>query len=380
MRTPPCGRCRAPGRGTASSACRWSRPSRRSTSSLRPRHLLPRPAGTGVGHRVTAGRRPVVAYLRDVHAGPLPTDATPATAWREAVRLRTLPAAVAPVLVGTAASATAQSWAAGDGPAPSWVRMLLAASVALLLQVAVNFANDYFDGVAGIDTTDRVGPLRGVGSGLVSPAAMRTAMLATLGAAAVVGVVLAALAGWELLLVGALALVATLGYSGGDRPIASRGLGEVVVFVFFGLVATVGSAWVQDEAFTWLPVVVAVPVGGFAVALLVVNNLRDIPTDRATGKDTLAVRIGRDRTRSLYLAIVVTAYLVVVVLATVRADAWIALPFLTVPLVLPAVRRVRTADPGPELVAALGTTARTQLAFAVLLGVGLLLGPAGATS
>ncbi|WP_238442833.1 1,4-dihydroxy-2-naphthoate polyprenyltransferase [Salsipaludibacter albus] len=296
------------------------------------------------------------------------------------MRLRTLPAAVAPVLVGTAASATAQSWAAGDGPAPSWVRMLLAASVALLLQVAVNFANDYFDGVAGIDTTDRVGPLRGVGSGLVSPAAMRTAMLATLGAAAVVGVVLAALAGWELLLVGALALVATLGYSGGDRPIASRGLGEVVVFVFFGLVATVGSAWVQDEAFTWLPVVVAVPVGGFAVALLVVNNLRDIPTDRATGKDTLAVRIGRDRTRSLYLAIVVTAYLVVVVLATVRADAWIALPFLTVPLVLPAVRRVRTADPGPELVAALGTTARTQLAFAVLLGVGLLLGPAGATS
>ncbi len=298
--------------------------------------------------------------------------ATPRTAWMEAVRLRTLPAAIAPVLVGTAASTTALDWARSDGPAPSWVRFVLAGLVALLLQVAVNFANDYFDGVAGIDSPDRVGPLRGVGSGLVGPAAMKRAMVATLAAAAVVGLVLVALAGWELLVVGAASVVATLWYSGGSRPIASLGLGEVFVFVFFGLVATVGSAYVQDERLAWVPVVAAVPVGALAVAILVVNNLRDIPTDTVAGKRTLAVRMGDRPTRHLYEALVMGSYVVVVVLAVTLGSPWVLLPLLSAVLVVSAVQVVRTAPPGPPLVAALGRTARTQLAFAVLLAVGLL--------
>ncbi len=298
--------------------------------------------------------------------------ATSRTAWIEAVRLRTLPAAVAPVLVGTAASATALAWSRGDGPAPSWVRFVLAALVSLSLQVAVNFANDYFDGVAGIDTADRVGPLRGVGSGLVPAAAMKRAMLATLAVAAVFGLVLAALAGWELLLVGAASLVAALWYSGGSRPIASLGLGEVVVFVFFGLVATIGSAWVQDERLTAIPVVVAFPIGALAVAILVVNNLRDIPTDTATGKRTLAVRIGDRATRRLWSALVTGAFVVPVGVAVARGSWWLLAPLVAIPLIAPAVRVVASAPPGPALVVALGRTALTQLVFAVLLAAALL--------
>lgn len=302
--------------------------------------------------------------------------ATSRQAWVEAVRIRTLPAAIAPVLVGTAASATALAWSRGDGPLPSPVRAVLAALVALSLQVAVNFANDYFDGIGGIDTADRVGPLRGVGSGLVAPGAMKQAMLGALGVAAVLGLVLAALAGWELLLLGAASLVAAMWYSGGSRPIASLGLGEVFVFVFFGLVATAGSAWVQDERLTWVPMVAAVPVGALAVAILVVNNLRDIPTDAATGKRTLAVRMGDAATRRLYVALVVGSFLVVVVLAGALGSWWVLAPLATVPLVVPAVAIVRSAPPGPTLVAALARTARAQLVFALLLAVGLLVGGA----
>ncbi|HKJ55909.1 MAG TPA: 1,4-dihydroxy-2-naphthoate polyprenyltransferase [Nitriliruptoraceae bacterium] len=294
-------------------------------------------------------------------------------AWIEAIRPRTLPAAVAPVLVGTAASDTALAWSRGEGPAPSLVRFVLAGLVALLLQVAVNFANDYFDGVGGIDTADRVGPLRGVGSGLIAPSVMKRAMVVTLAAAAVVGLGLAALAGWELLLVGVLALVATLGYSGGPRPYASAGLGEVVVFVFFGLVATAGSAYVQDEALAALPLVLSVAMGLFATAMLVVNNLRDIPTDREVGKVTLAVRLGDAHTRTLWLAMVVGAYLVVVVAVVMTSNAWIGLGFLSVMRLGPAIPIVRHAPPGPRLVTALGLTGQAQLLFAVLVSLGLLL-------
>lgn len=293
-----------------------------------------------------------------------PTTASPAT-WWEAARPRTLPASVAPVLVGTAASSRAP-----DDLLPG--RFLLALLVALALQVAVNFANDYFDGVRGVDSADRVGPRRAVAAGLVAPEAMRAAMLVALAVAGLAGLALAALAGWELLLVGALALLAAVGYSGGPRPYASAGLGEVFVFVFFGVVATVGSAYVQDERLGWLAVAASLPMGLLATALLVVNNLRDIPTDRGAGKMTLAVRLGEAGTRRLYVALVGGAFLVVAVMVALFREGWYALPWLALPLVWRAATVVRRAPPGPELVAALESTARGQLVFAALLTVGLL--------
>lgn len=301
------------------------------------------------------------------------STATVRQAWVEAIRLRTLPAAVAPVVVGTAASATALDWSRGNGPGPSVLRFALAGLVALLLQTAVNFANDYFDGVGGIDTADRVGPLRGVGSGLIEPAVMKRAMVMTLAAAAVIGLALAALVGWELLVVGVLALVATLGYSGGPRPYASAGLGEIVVFVFFGVVATAGSAYVQDEALTALPLVVSVGMGLFATAMLVVNNLRDIATDRVVGKQTLAVRLGDQPTRTLWLVMIGGAFATVLVAMVMTGNGWVLLTVLAVMRVGPAIPIVRHAPPGPRLVRALGLTGQAQLLFAVLLSIGLLL-------
>ncbi|MTV24402.1 1,4-dihydroxy-2-naphthoate polyprenyltransferase [Nitriliruptoraceae bacterium ZYF776] len=283
----------------------------------------------------------------------------------EAARPRTLPAAVAPVLVGTAAAATAPR---DLDP----VRALLALFVALALQVAVNYANDYFDGVKGVDTEARVGPRRAVATGLITPGAMKRAMLVALAVGALAGLGLAALAGWELLLVGVAALLATLGYSGGSKPYASAGLGEVFVFVFFGVVATVGSAYVQDEAVTTVAVVASLPMGALATALLVVNNLRDVPTDREVGKRTLAVRLGERRTRVLYAGLVVASYLTVVALVLVAGEGWVALPLLSLPLAWPAVTTVTGGARGGDLVGALGHTARTQLVFAALLALGLV--------
>lgn len=303
--------------------------------------------------------------------------------WWEAARPRTLPASVAPVLVGTAASlaavgatATTSSEAVltrAGGFAVRPVPFLLAMVVALALQVAVNFANDYFDGVGGVDTEARVGPRRAVASGLVPPARMKAAMLVALAVAGVAGLALAALAGWELLLVGVAAVLAAVGYSGGPRPYASAGLGEVFVFVFFGVVATVGSAYVQDEAITRLAVVASVPMGLLATALLVVNNLRDIPTDREVGKVTLAVRLGETATRRLYVGLVVAALVVPVGLLVTYGEGWYLLPALALPVAWKGVLLVQHAPIGPRLVEALGHTARAQLVFAVLFTVALLL-------
>jgi 1,4-dihydroxy-2-naphthoate polyprenyltransferase len=282
----------------------------------------------------------------------------------EAARPRTLPAAVAPVLVGSAAAAT---------PVPDLdlLRFGLALVVALALQVAVNYANDYFDGVKGVDTAARTGPRRAVASGLLTPTRMKVATAVALGVAAVAGLVLAWLAGWELLLVGAVAILATLGYSGGRRPYASRGLGELSVFVFFGLVATAGSAYVQDERLTLLPVAASVPVGLVAVALLVVNNLRDIPTDRAVGKRTLAVRLGEDRTRLLFQALLAGAAAWVLPIAVLASSPWPLLGLLALPFGWPAMRTVRTAPLGRPLIAALEVTGRYHLLLGVLIAVGL---------
>lgn len=282
----------------------------------------------------------------------------------EAARPRTLPAAVAPVLVGSAAAERAV-------PDLDLVRAGLALVVALSLQVAVNYANDYFDGVRGVDTEARTGPRRAVASGLVTPAAMRSALVAALAVAAVTGITLAWLAGWELLLIGAVAIAAAIGYSGGRRPYASRGLGELSVFVFFGLVATAGSAYVQDERLTLLPVVAAVPVGLVAVALLVVNNLRDIPTDRAAGKITLAVRLGEPRTRLLFPALLVGSAAWVLPLAVLTGSPWPLLGAVALPFGFPAIRLVGTAPLGPELIVALELTGRYQLLLGLAIAVGL---------
>jgi 1,4-dihydroxy-2-naphthoate polyprenyltransferase len=293
----------------------------------------------------------------------------------EAARPRTLPAALAPVLVGTGAAERAL---ADTDP----LRFGLALVVALALQVAVNYANDYFDGVGGIDTDARVGPRRAVAAGLVAPGRMKLAIGVALGVAALAGLALAALVGPELLVVGVLAVLAALGYSGGPRPYASAGLGEVSVFVFFGLVATVGSAYVQDGAVHVLPVLAAVPMGAFATALLVVNNLRDIPTDRDTGKHTLAVRLGVPGTRTLYAVLVVVAYLALVPVLALTGVWWVLLPLGSVPLAWMGLQLVRGGAHGAQLIVALGHTARAQLAFGVLLAAGLVVatGSAGASA
>jgi 1,4-dihydroxy-2-naphthoate polyprenyltransferase len=288
----------------------------------------------------------------------------------EAARPRTLPAAVAPVLVGTAAATRPLETLA-------WDRAALALVVALSLQVAVNYANDLFDGVRGVDTEARTGPRRAVASGLVTPRRMRDAMIGALVVAGLAGLALAWLVGWELLLVGAVAMLAALGYSGGPRPYASAGLGELFVFVFFGLVATVGSAYVQDGAVTLVAVLAGVAMGCFATALLVVNNLRDIPTDEAVGKVTLAVRLGEDRTRTLYVALVVAAYVLLAPLVVLTSEGWLALAAVSLVVAWKGIERVRHAALGPQLIVALGHTAQAQLLFAVLLTVGFVVAGTG---
>lgn len=289
---------------------------------------------------------------------------TTAAQWVQGARPRTLPAAFAPVAAGTGAAAAA------DGFAPG--RALLALLVALALQVGVNYANDYSDGVRGTDT-DRVGPLRLVGSGAASPAAVRTAALLAFALAAVAGLVLALLAAWWLLLVGAGCLVAAWFYTGGRTPYGYRGLGEVSVFVFFGLVATVGTTYVQAGEVTLASVLAGTGCGALSCAILVANNLRDRATDEAAGKRTLAVRLGDRSTRRLYAGLLLAAYAVVVVTAAV-GHPWALLALATA---LPAARPVRTVlagAVGPALVAVLKATGVALLGYGVLLGAGLALG------
>lgn len=279
--------------------------------------------------------------------------------WIEAARPRTLVAGVVPVLVGTAAS-----------EAFSLPRFAGALVVAVGMQVGVNFANDYFDAVKGVDTEHRLGPRRLTSAGLISPAAMRAATAVTFAIAVAAGLGLAAVAGWELAVVGAISLLAALGYSGGPWPYASKGLGEPFVFVFFGLVATVGSSYVQVEQVTAPAVTSAVPVGLLATAILIVNNLRDIHTDAASGKRTLAVRQGEPGSRWLYRAIIGGAYLALVPVGLVVGSGLVALPVLSTPLAVGVWRRAGT-ETGRGLVPVLVGTARLQLVFGVLLAAAL---------
>jgi 1,4-dihydroxy-2-naphthoate octaprenyltransferase len=290
--------------------------------------------------------------------------ATPAQ-WLDGARPRTLPAAVAPVLAGTGVAAFA-----GAGV---WWKALLALAVALALQVGVNYANDYSDGIRGTDR-DRVGPLRLVGSGVASAGAVKTAAFACFGIAALLGLVLAATSGWWLVGLGALCILAAWFYTGGRRPYGYHGLGEVMVFVFFGLVAVMGTTYVQTESLArdaLLPSFYAgAGVGALACAILVANNLRDIPTDREAGKETLAVRLGPERTRALYALLVVAAAVALVGLALVTTRfALLGLAYLG-PAV-PAVRLVLTGTSGRELVPVLQRTGIAELVYASGMFVGL---------
>ena len=284
----------------------------------------------------------------------------------EAARPRTLPASAAPVLVGSAAGAS-------HGGLVGW-RFVLALLVAVSVQIAVNYANDYFDGVRGVDTVQRAGPRRAVASGLVSPPAMLAAVFVAMAVASVAGLVLAATVSWWLLLIGLGSFVALLGYSGGPRPYASEGLGEVFVFVFFGLVATAGSAYVQHREIPASAWVGGVATGLLAVAILVVNNLRDVPTDAVAGKRTLAVRIGEARTRLLFVSLIALGLLLAAVGVPLAShSAWPVLVLLALPLAREPVSVVRDGGVGRALIPALGGTGRLELAVAVLLALGLLL-------
>ncbi len=291
-------------------------------------------------------------------------SATPAH-WIAGARLRTLPAAVAPVLVGTAVAVYADS--------AVWWKALLALVVSLALQVGVNYANDYSDGIRGTDD-ERVGPLRLVGSGLASPAAVKRAAFLSFGVAGVAGLAIAASTAWWLLAVGVLCVLAAWFYTGGSKPYGYLGLGEVMVFVFFGLVAVVGTTWVQTETWgraEWASVVAGTGIGALACAILVANNLRDIPTDTVAGKMTLAVRLGDRRTRVFFAVLVVLAAATVVGLAALTT--WWALFGLG--FLLPAraaTRIVLGGAQGPALIPVLQKIGVAELIWAVLAGVGLV--------
>jgi 1,4-dihydroxy-2-naphthoate polyprenyltransferase len=280
--------------------------------------------------------------------------------WIAGARPRTLPAAIVPVAVGSGV-------AFGYGRFSAW-RAALALVVALALQVGVNYANDYSDGVRGTDE-QRVGPLRLTASGLARPRQVLAAALASFAVAGAAGLVLAAVTSWWLLLPGAAAVAAAWFYTGGSSPYGYRALGEVSVFLFFGVFAVAGTAYVQMRSLTPLAVAAAAPVGLLAVALLVINNLRDIPTDEVTGKRTLAVVLGDHRTRLLYAVCLLVPFGVAAGLAPAAPLALAAL--VAVPFAVPPLRRVRAGAAGPGLVAALGQTGRLQLAFGALLTVGL---------
>ena len=286
--------------------------------------------------------------------------------WLMAARIRTLPAAIAPVLVGTALA----GWQHIFHP----LRFVAALVGAIFIQVGTNLSNDYSDARRGADAEDRLGPVRVTAGGLVPPRQVLIATYVSFGVAVLAGVYLVVVAGWQLLLVGGASILAGVLYTGGPKPYGYEGLGELFVFLFFGIVAVAGSFFVQTKHLNWEAFALAVPVGLLASAILVVNNFRDIDSDRRAGKRTLAVRLGRHRTRTMFAVIVYLAF----VLAPVTwvfgpMKPWVLLPWLTLPLAAQIVREVRNRTDGPSLNQALAHTGLLQLAFCTLLSAGLLL-------
>lgn len=286
--------------------------------------------------------------------------------WLMAARPRTLPAAIAPVLVGTALAGFAHIFHP--------LRFIAALLGAIFIQVGTNLSNDYSDARRGADTEDRLGPVRVTAGGLVPPRQVLIATYVSFGIAVLAGIYLTVVAGWLLLVVGAASILAGVLYTGGPRPYGYEGLGEVFVFLFFGIVAVAGSFFVQTKHLHWEAFALSVPVGLLAAAILVVNNFRDIDTDRRATKRTLAVRLGRERTRNLFALMVYLAYVLVPVTWLFGPlKAWVLLPWLSLPGAAPLVRLVRNHTDGLSLNQALAQTGMLQLAFCMLLSAGLLL-------
>jgi len=297
---------------------------------------------------------------------PTAPDVTPLSAWWLAARPRTLPVSIAPVLVGSAI-------AIGDGRARLGPA-LAAALGALLLQLGSNFANDLFDFEQGADTADRIGPPRATQLGLLSPAAMRVGVVVALAGAVAVGLYLVSVAGWPVVFVGVASVVAAVAYTGGPWPFGYKGLGDPAVFVFFGLVAVMGTYYVQALTVTPAALAASVPVGCLATAILVVNNVRDIETDRVAGKRTLAVRFGRNAGRNEYTLLLGLAFAMLpYLLLRFGRSGFVMLPIILLPRAVSLVRTVRTRVEGPPLNAALAGTAQLLLFYAVLFSVGWLL-------
>jgi 1,4-dihydroxy-2-naphthoate octaprenyltransferase len=292
---------------------------------------------------------------------------SPLKIWLLASRPRTLPAGVAPVLVGTALAIHEGTFRVG-----AFVAALLGA---VFIQVGANLSNDYSDARRGADTEDRLGPVRVTAGGLVPPKQVLTATYVSFALAVLCGVYLIIIAGWVILAIGAASILAGVLYTGGPRPYGYEGLGDVFVFLFFGIVAVTGSYYAQVERLEWEAFALAVPVGLIAAAILAVNNIRDAPTDARVGKRTLAVRLGRSRARDFYAAEIYLAFLIppIVWLAGGDVGPWMLLTWLALPLAVPLVRTVRQHDDGPTLNAALAKTGMLQLAFCALLSAGLLL-------
>ena len=276
--------------------------------------------------------------------------------WIIGARPRTLPAAIAPVLVATAY--------AGSNWEP--IRALSALLVSLALQIGVNFANDYSDGIRGTDDS-RIGPVRLTASGLASPKSVRAAALISFLFAALIGLTLAAATSWWIILVGALAINAAWGYTGGANPYGYKGLGEISVFLFFGIVATVGGYYVQTEELNLQIFIVAIPMGSLACAILAINNLRDRAQDQIVGKKTLAVRLGERGARKLYIALLISAHL----FALLTLQPAVLLTLLAVPLTWKLTRGVASGVSGAELIPYLAKTGKLQLVFAILFALGL---------
>lgn len=288
-------------------------------------------------------------------------------AWMLAARPKTLPAALSPVIVGTAL-------AYADGGL-AWLPALGAAVGALLLQILSNFANDYSDFFRGADTPDRLGPLRVTSAGLITPAQMRNGIIAVIAASALVGLYLIWVGGWPILLIGVAGIVAALAYTGGPFPFGYYGLGELFVFLFFGVAAVCGTYYVQTLTLTSAVVTASFAVGALVTAILVVNNYRDIDTDRRAGKRTMAVRLGRRGAQVEYAALLVFAFLLPVVMWLMEnASVWVMLSWLTLPLAMQLIQTLRSATDGPTLNKTLAGTARLGLLFSLLLAAGIVLG------
>jgi 1,4-dihydroxy-2-naphthoate polyprenyltransferase len=294
------------------------------------------------------------------------TSPNPVRIWVMAARPKTLPLGVAPVLVGTALAGYLHIFHP--------LRFIAALLGSVFIQIGANLSNDYSDAHRGADTEDRLGPVRVTAGGLVPPRQVLIATYVTFGLAVLCGAYLIAVAGWQLLLIGVASIIAGVLYTGGPRPYGYEGLGEVFVFLFFGIAAVAGSYFAQVRDFSWESLVLSAPIGLIAAAVLVVNNTRDIDTDRRADKRTLAVRIGRERSRGMYATMVLIAYPIALIpwlFGPLRA--WLLLPFLTLPLAAGVIRIVSTHSDGPSLNRALAKTGQLQLFFCVLLSVGLLL-------